>query len=101
MPHAMERKIADKVLIQLIEADVETGFALVDEAKAFRASGQPECSLRVLQNAEAIVADIESRLQRLSELESGPFHPLILELRSEIADARAPSLDPGPDPNAS
>ena len=95
----MERKIADKVLIQLIEADVETGFALVDEAKAYRVSGQPECSWRVLQNAEAIIADIECRLQRLGEFESGPFQPLVVELRSEIA--AAVSLDSGPDPSAS
>lgn len=85
MPHPMGRKVADKIFVELIEADVEIGFALVDEAKAYRASGQPEFSWRALRDAEDIVADIERRLQRLGDSESGPFHPLVTELRNEIA----------------
>jgi hypothetical protein len=81
----VRRKIADQVLIQLIEADVDIGFALVDEAKACRISGQAESTLLVLQNAADIVADIERRLQQLGEAESWPFFPLVAELRSEIA----------------
>jgi hypothetical protein len=81
----MGRKLAYKILVQLIAADVEMGFALVDEAKAYRASGQPEFSSRVLQVAEDTVADIERRLQQLGNPESGPFHPLVTELRNEIA----------------
>ena len=87
LPQPKRRKLADKILIQLIEADVETGFALVDEAKAYRASGQAEFGTRALHDAEDVVADIEVRLQRLGDSESGPFHPLIAELRSEIAAA--------------
>jgi len=34
----MRRKMADKVVIQRIEAGVDIGFALVDEAKAYYAS---------------------------------------------------------------
>jgi hypothetical protein len=85
LPHPMGRKVADKVRIQLIEADVEIGFALVDEAKAYCASGQPEFSSRALQEADDIVADIDRRLQRLGDSESGPFHLLVTELRNEIA----------------
>jgi hypothetical protein len=48
----MRCKLADKILVQLIEADVEIGFALVDEAKAYRAWGRPDWSSRVLQVAE-------------------------------------------------
>jgi hypothetical protein len=81
----MGRKVADKITIQLIEADVEIGFALVDEAKAYLASGQPEFSSRALQDAEDAVADLERRLERLGDSESGPFHPLVTELRNEIA----------------
>ena len=80
--------LADKILIQFIEADVEIGFGLVDEAKAFRASGQPEFSSRALQNAGYVIADIECRLERLGASESIPFQPLITELRKEIAAAQ-------------
>ncbi len=81
----MGRNLADRILIELIEADVEIGFSLVDEAKDYRASGQPEFSSRILQVAEDTVADIERRLQRLGDSESGPFDSLVTELRNEIA----------------
>lgn len=79
----MGRTVADAMAIQLVEADVEIGFALVDQAKDYRASAQPEF-MRALQAAGAVVADIERRLQRLGDSESGPFHPLVTELRKEI-----------------
>lgn len=86
------RKLAKRILIQLIEADVEMGFGLVDEAKAFRASGQPEFSYRALQDAENILVDIDLRLRRLGDSESVPFRPLVSELRNEITAAeREPS----------
>ena len=74
-----------QVLIQFIEADVDIGFGLVDEAKACRATGQVEFSVRALQEAAAIVADIERRLHELGDSESEPFLPLIAELRNQIA----------------
>jgi aryl-alcohol dehydrogenase-like predicted oxidoreductase len=77
--------MADKIAVQFIEAAVEAGFALVDEARVYRASGQPQFSSRVRQDAEEIIADIERRLQRLGDSESRPFHCLITELRNEIA----------------
>ena len=80
----MERKVADKIAIQLIEADVEIGFALVEEAKAYCASGQPEFSSRVLQDAEGVVADIERRLQRLGGSDFGPFIPLLRNCATKL-----------------
>ena len=85
MSHPMRRNVADKIAVQFIEADVEAGFALVDEARACRASGQSQFSSRVRQDFEEIIADIERRLQRLGDSESRPFHSLITELRNEIA----------------
>jgi hypothetical protein len=87
MPQPMRRKIADQVRIQFIEADVDIGFGLVDEAKAYLVSGQPEFSSRALQNAAEVVADIECRLQQLGTYESGPFLPLVSELRKQIEAA--------------
>lgn len=86
MSHPAARSLTNKILIQFIEADVEIGFGLIDEAKAYRAAGQPEPSSRALQDAEAILTDIDLRLQRLGDSESGPFHPLVAELRNEIAE---------------
>lgn len=84
MPQPARRKIADKILIDLIEADVDIGFGLVDEAKGYRASGQNEFSLRALDEAGAILADIEQRIQQLGESESTSFLLLVAELRKEI-----------------
>jgi hypothetical protein len=85
MPNPMRRTASDQMMVQLVEADVEIGFGLVDEAKAYRAHGQAEFSSRALKEAEGIVVDIEQRLQRLGEVEAGPFHALVAELRNEIA----------------
>jgi len=73
----MGGKLAYKILVQLIEADVETGFALVDQAKVLPCLGPAEFSSRVLQVAEDTVADIERRLQRLGDLNLDPFIPLL------------------------
>jgi hypothetical protein len=85
VPRPIRRKVADQVLIQLIEADVDIGFALLDEAKAYRLSGQSDFSSHALQQAKDIVVDIERRLQELGDSESVPFLPLVAELRNEIA----------------
>jgi hypothetical protein len=88
MSQPIRRKVSDQVLVQLIEADVESGFGLVDEARAYRMHGNPEFSCRALQDAEAIVADIEQRLAQLPECEAGPFRPLVAELCGQIAAAK-------------
>lgn len=85
MPQPARRTVSDQVLIQLIEADVDIGFALVDEAKACHLSKQLEFCSRALQEANEIVADIERRLLQLGGSESDPFLPLVAELRNEIA----------------
>ncbi len=85
MSHPMRGNVAVKNTVQLIEADVEAGFALVEEARAYGASGQLQFSSRVRRDAEEIVADIERRLQRLGDSESRAFHFLVIELRNEIA----------------
>ena len=85
----MRRTASEQVMVQLIEADVDIGFGLVDEAKAYRLQGNCEFSSRALEEAEAIVRDIEQRLERLGEDEGGPFRALVAELRNEIAAAKA------------
>lgn len=84
MTEPMRHRIAEQVGTQFLEADVETGFALVDEAKSYVASGQLGASSQVLQEAAKILADIEYRIGRLGEVGSRPFQLLIAELRNEL-----------------
>ncbi len=83
----MRRKVSDQVMVQLIEADVESGFGLVDDAKAHRMQGNGQFSSRALQEAEAVVADIELRLAQLGDPQAVAFLPLVAELREQIAAA--------------
>jgi len=85
VPRPARRTVAEQVGIQLVEADIETGFALVDEAKGYFASDQKQAASLVLQEAAKILVDVEQRLLRLGDSE--PFQPLITELRDEIAAA--------------
>ena len=87
MPHPRRRTVAEQVHIQLIEAAVETGFGLIDDARDYRASGESELSSRALKEAGKTAADLEGHLQRLGDSESWPFLLLVAELRNEIAEA--------------
>jgi hypothetical protein len=80
----MRRKVSEQVLVQLIEADVESGFGLVDEAKVHRIQGNNAFSARALEEAEAVVADIERRLAQMGDSNAAPFHLLVAELRNAI-----------------
>ena len=80
----MGSKTADKLRLQWIEADVEIGFGLIDDARAYQASGQSEFSSRALRDAAAVVADIETRTKQLAVCAAQPFLPLLAELRYEI-----------------
>lgn len=86
MPGTHKRNASQQVLVELVEADVEIGFNLVETARECRRDN-PTFSLQALQQAEEILLDIEQRLARLGELESVPFRPLVEELRREIEAA--------------
>lgn len=83
----MRRTIGQQLRIHLIEADVDIGFGLVDEAKAYSFSGQPEFRAKALENAAEIVLDIEHRLAQIGEGEALAFLPLLAELKYEITRA--------------
>jgi hypothetical protein len=87
VPHPRRRTVAEQVHIQLIEAAVETGFGLIDDARDFRASGESELSSRALEEAGKTAADLEDHLRRLGDSKSWPFLLLVAELRTEIAEA--------------
>jgi hypothetical protein len=68
-----------RVRIELIEADLEIGFTLVDLALA-----SPEDSIRLLSDAGQVFNDILARLKRLEPTEESSFQPLVAELRRAI-----------------
>ena len=74
--------------IELLEADCEIGFGLVDVAAAECSAGHPEGAMRALDDAETVILDIHRRLLRLTEAQRAPFGPLVGELRREITEAR-------------
>jgi len=80
--------------IELVEADCEIGFGLVDIAEMESDSGERELAARALDDADRVILDIEQRLIRLAERNRTPFGPLVSELRRQIKRAR--SHVPGP-----
>ena len=50
--------------------------------------GAGRTGARAYYRSPKSVADIERRLQRLGDRESGPFRPLVAELRDELAAVR-------------
>jgi hypothetical protein len=88
MSQPYKRTIANHVLIELIEADVDTGFSLIDVAHGESCRGNLAFSAQALEQAEAMITDISHRLAQLGPEESAPFQPLIEELRREIESAR-------------
>ena len=86
--HPVRGTARDKLQVELIEADVEIGFGLVDDARAYTASGQPELTARALQTAATVLADMERRLHEMGESASAPFQALIVGLREEIAEGK-------------
>jgi hypothetical protein len=88
MPRPRKGSISDQVLVELVEADVETGFGLLDVAAGESCRGNLAFSRRAVEEAEKIVGDIEQRLRQLGTAEGAPFQPLLEELRREIEAAK-------------
>lgn len=80
---------ANRMAIELVEADCEIGFSLVDVAEMESDSGDRELAVRALDDADKVVLDIEQRLVRLAERNRTPFGPLVCELRRQIKQARS------------
>jgi hypothetical protein len=68
-----------RVRVELVEADLEMGFSLVDLVASL-----PSQAARLVADAEAIYQDVQARLQRLENSERQNFEPLVAELRRAI-----------------
>jgi hypothetical protein len=74
-----------RVSVELVEADIEIGFCLVDLAESC-----PADATRLVANAEEVYEDLLARLTRLEPLERSNFQPLVTELRRAIDLALPP-----------
>jgi hypothetical protein len=81
--------VPNRTLRELIEANIEQVFSLVDMAEEQTVLGNPGSSVEILQAAETVFADIERRIFPLSAPEASPFLPLLTESRRAIENARS------------
>jgi hypothetical protein len=89
MTNAPNRRASERVLIELIEADVDMAFGLVDDAREEFQEGNMEFAHAALNDAERVLTDIEARLANLDTRHSAPFGPLVEELRKAVRAAHA------------
>ncbi len=75
-----------RVRVELVEADFEIGFCLVDMMESF-----PAETARLLADAEEVYAGILGRLTSLQPAQRENFEPLIGELRRAIDLAAPPA----------
>ena len=74
-----------RVSVELVEADIEIGFCLVDLVESC-----PADAARLVANAEEVYEDALSRITRLEPAERSSFEPLVTELRRAIDLALPP-----------
>lgn len=89
MNNAHNHRAADRIRVELIEADVDMAFSLVDDAREEFREGNREFAHAALEDANKVVRDIEDRLAKLDAGQSAPFGPLVEELRRAIRAAEA------------
>jgi hypothetical protein len=78
-----------RVRVELVEADVEIVFNLLDMAEAAIGLGDIGTARDVLKEAERVFSDIGLRLKQLGALETLPFLPLVEELRRALDKAES------------
>ena len=89
MPPPYGARLPNRIRVELVEADVEIIFSLLDSAEDAFTRNDSGFAVHALDHAENVFRDIEQRLLRLGGTESGPFVMLVSELRKEIDLARA------------
>jgi len=89
MTDAPNHRAADRIRVELIEADVDMAFGLVDDAREEVHEGNVEFAHAALDDANKVMTDIEERLLKLDAAHRAPFGPLVDELRKTIRAAQA------------
>jgi hypothetical protein len=81
--------VAERITRELIEADFEIAFNLIDLSQVELDRADRPSASRVLHDAEDIFRDIERRLALIGEVKSQPFHSLVGELKRQLALAES------------
>ena len=68
-----------RVRVEMVEADLEIGFSLIDMVETF-----PGDRTRLVADAEQVYAGIFARLNRFEPAQRENFEPLVRELRRAI-----------------
>ena len=68
-----------RVRVEMVEADLEIGFSLIDLVETF-----PGDRSRLVADAEQVYAGIVARLNRFEPAQRENFEPLVRELRRAI-----------------
>ena len=87
--HQHQHRASERFQLELIEADVDIGFGLVDSALGELRVGNLPFAQRALRDAENVLTDIEQRMHQLDAGRSRPFGPLVDELRKSIRAAES------------
>jgi len=82
-------RVDERITRELIEADVEIAFNLIDLSQTELERGDRPAALRVLQDSEDVFRDIERRLTLIGEVKSQPFSSLVEELKRQTALAKS------------
>ena len=80
---------SDRFLTELIEADFEIAFNLVDMAEEQFHEGDRAIASRALHDADEVWLDIQRRLYAMGREKGQPFDPLVGELNRAIALAKS------------
>src|SRR5271157_4881641 len=75
MRNEPNHRASDRVRVELIEADVDMAFGLVDDALEEFHDGNVEFARAALNDAEKVLTDIEARLGKIDVADGAPFGP--------------------------
>lgn len=83
------RRVSDRILTELIEADIEIAFRLVDMAEDYVRNGVLASAARALHDADEVLVDILRRRDEMGQEKGWPFDSLLEEVRRAIALAKS------------
>jgi hypothetical protein len=89
VPQLDHRRASDRVLTELIEADIEIAFSLADLAQECLHRRDPASAARVIRDAGEVLLDIQQRLEAIGAEKASPFDPLLGEVHRAIALAKS------------
>lgn len=89
MAETHDRQLSTRIRTELIEANFEIAFNLIDLAEERLHEHDPANAFRALLDAQAVFEDIQQRLDRIGSEKHLPFDCLVVELRRAIALAKS------------